>query len=217
MAPATVDLTNWKVTLPTGSKGHPDEVSQPRLATFEDSPWLVRYCDKIRFRANCGGVTTSGSSYPRCELREMNGSKLASWSNKSGTHTMSVTAAVMHLPVKKPHVVVAQIHDAEDDVLMVRLEGSHLFVEAGGKDVGLLDRDYRLGDVFKVTIQATKSGITVYYAKSLTASRVKVKYKKTGSGLYFKAGCYTQSNVSKGDKADAYGEVDVYALTVTHS
>jgi hypothetical protein len=33
---------------------------------------------------------------------------------------------------------------------------------------------------------------------------------------YFKAGAYTQSNTSKGDAADAYGEVIIRSLQVTH-
>jgi hypothetical protein len=39
----------------------------------------------------------------------------------------------------------------------------------------------------------------------------------TGSGWYFKVGCYTQSNETKGDKPEAYGEVVVYKLKVTHA
>ena len=34
---------------------------------------------------------------------------------------------------------------------------------------------------------------------------------------YFKAGCYTQSNPSKGDDATSYGEVVIYALSVQHA
>jgi hypothetical protein len=53
----------------------------------------------------------------------------ASWSNESGTHTMRLRQAVTKLPEAKPHVVTAQIHDEDDDVVMVRLEGTQLEVE----------------------------------------------------------------------------------------
>ena len=36
------------------------------------------------------------------------------------------------------------------------------------------------------------------------------------TGCYFKAGCYTQSNESKGDKPESYGEVVIYKLVVEH-
>ena len=41
-------------------------------------------------------------------------------------------------------------------------------------------------------------------------------YNVSTSGCYFKAGCYTQSNTSKGDASTAYGEVVIYSLSVKH-
>jgi hypothetical protein len=82
-----LDLTNWKVTLPVDSKGasgsscDPSEISQPALAGFTDQWFKVTPNGQaVVFRANIEGCTTSGSSYPRSELREMtsNGSTEAS-------------------------------------------------------------------------------------------------------------------------------------------
>jgi poly(beta-D-mannuronate) lyase len=95
---------------------------------------------------------------------------------------------------------------------MVRLEKNRLFVEANGDDVGVLNANYVLGTKFTVELRATSDGIHVTYNASRT-----VTYKKSGSGYYFKAGCYTQSNVDRGDKASAYGEVVIYALKVQHT
>lgn len=36
-------------------------------------------------------------------------------------------------------------------------------------------------------------------------------------GCYFKAGVYTQSNPDQGDAADAYGEVVIRDLVVSHT
>src|SRR5438132_7711918 len=96
--PAQVlDLANFKITLPTGSSGHPTEVKQPALATFADPLWFRAIGDiGVSFAAPVNGVTTSGSSNPRSELREMNadGSN-ASWSSTDGkTHTMIVDQVV---------------------------------------------------------------------------------------------------------------------------
>jgi len=216
--PARVlNLTNWKLTLPIGKSAHSaTEVKQPALNTYQNAAafHLDAAGKGVVFRANAGGATTSGSTYPRSELREMkNGGKdEASWSSKSGQHVMTVTEAITATPAAKPHVVAAQIHDAEDDVVMVRLEKNRLFVEADGDDVGVLNADYVLGTKFTVELRATSSGIRVTY----NGSRV-VNYNKSGSGYYFKAGCYTQSNVDRGDKAAAYGEVVIYALQVQHT
>ena len=70
-----LDLTNWKITLPIGSSGSPTEIKQPQLDTYSVDPYfkLTTAKDGVQFRAHCGGTTTSGSSYPRSELREMTG------------------------------------------------------------------------------------------------------------------------------------------------
>jgi poly(beta-D-mannuronate) lyase len=140
------------------------------------------------------------------------GGDLASWSNTSGTHTMVIREAFTHLPDAKPEVVGGQIHDASDDVIEIRLEGSHLFVENDGKAVGDLDNNYKLGTPVTIKIEAANKRIKVFYNDEL-----KVNFAKSGSGWYFKAGCYTQSNTSKGDSADAYGQVIIYSLSVSHS
>jgi hypothetical protein len=212
-----LDLLNWKLTLPidTSHAGSPDEIKQPELDTYSLSPYFILNSAKngVIFQAHCGGATTSGSGYPRSELREManNGADNASWSTSSGTHTMIIRQAITHLPEVKRHVVAGQIHDADDDVIMIRLEGTNLFVEAGGTNVGQLDSGYQLGTVFTVKIVASGGVINVYYNDIL-----RVSYSRSVSGCYFKAGCYTQSNTSKGDAADAYGQVIIYSLTVSH-
>lgn len=215
---SVLGLTRWRLTLPidTAHNGNPDEISQPELAQFSKAPYfrLTDSKDGVIFQAHAGGATTKNSSYPRSELREMTstGAREASWSNTSGTHTMTIKQAITHLPTVKPHVVAGQIHDSDDDVIMIRLQDRKLFVEAGGKDIGELNGSYSLGSVFTVKIVAEGSRIKVYYNDNL-----KVDYAKSGSGYYFKAGCYTQSNTERGDAASAYGEVIIYSLNVSHS
>jgi len=69
----SIDLNNWKLTLdvedPKDSK-KPLEIFCPQLLTFQH-PHFIKTPDSITFKAECGGKTTSGSKYPRSELREM--------------------------------------------------------------------------------------------------------------------------------------------------
>jgi poly(beta-D-mannuronate) lyase len=139
------------------------------------------------------------------------GSVEASWSTTSGTHTMEVTEAFTHLPVVKPHCVGAQIHNAADDVITVRLEGSKLFFDQNGANGPIMTTSYHLGDRFTVKWIVRNGGVECYYN-----GRYFYTYPVSTSGCYFKAGCYTQSNTSKGDSATAYGEVVVYGVSVTH-
>jgi len=212
-----LDLGNWKLTLPIGDAESPTEIKQPELASYELAPYF--HLDALRqavlFQARVDGVTTSGSDYPRCELREMmnDGADNAAWSMISGTHSMTIRQAITQLPVVKAHVVAGQIHDAEDDVVMIRLEGEHLFVEGGGEELGDLNPSYQRGTEFTVRIVASAGVIQVFY-DDLSTPKVEVPSQATE--CYFKAGVYTQSNPERGDEPTAYGEVAIYDLEVTH-
>ena len=207
-----LDLTNWYLTLPTGEPGEPDTVMQPALATYS-SEWFRVDGDGVAFTANAGGVTTENSNYPRSELREMDGTKKASWSNARGTHTLDVREAFTAQPTAKPDVVGAQIHDAESDVIEIRLEGMRLLVQYDdGDSDATLDPDYRLGTPFDLKIVAANGHITVSYNGVQQAD-----IPRSGSGWYFKAGSYVQSNPTRGDRPDAVGTVVISALKVTHA
>lgn len=211
-----LNLSNWKLTLPvnTSHAGSPDEILQPELAGFHDTEYFrTNNTGGVAFKAHCGGYTTSGSGYPRSELREMinNGQSLASWTTTSGTHTMVITQAITHLPDVKQHVVAGQIHDADDDVIVFRLEGTKLFIDENGNNGPVLTTNYQLGDVFTVKFVARNRGVECYYNGNYVYT-----YAVSASGCYFKAGCYTQSNTSKGDSPTAYGEVVIYGLSVTY-
>lgn len=147
----------------------------------------------------------------------MAGGTEARWSSRRGTHVLTVTQAITATPPAKPHVVAAQIHDAHDDVLAVRLEGTRLFVDANGRDVGVLEPHYVLGTRYTVQISANRAGITVTYSGPTAGAAARVvTVPRVGNGWYFKVGCYTQSNRSTGDRRDAFGEVVIQALSVRH-
>ncbi|TWU46111.1 Alginate lyase precursor [Rubripirellula tenax] len=218
--PASVlDLSHFKLTLPTDQQksGKADEIDGEELQTYvNDRLFFVDPDgDGVVFRATCGGATTKGSSYPRCELREMkNGEgERAEWSSgDAGTHEMTLKLKITKTPPVKKHVVCAQIHDAEDDVLMVRLEGEKLFVERNKSEEVMLDRKYKLGTMFDLKIQAGQGNISVWYN-----GKQAMNWKHSTDGCYFKAGCYTQSSEKKGDKAESFGEVVIKQLQIRYA
>ncbi|NTV30861.1 hypothetical protein HGA91_02685 [candidate division WWE3 bacterium] len=217
--PAQVlNLTNWKITLPTQPTA--TEIKQPTLATFSNSEWFAVFSGNgVRFRAPVNGGTTSGSSYPRSELREMtdNGLTNASWTSSSGTHTMIIDEAITALPKSKPHIVAGQIHDAKDDIIVIRLEDNKLFIDINGTDGPILDPNYELGRRFTVTFVVKDDATNIFYNRSTTSAYT---LHKQFSGAYFKAGAYTQSNCTKEAQNDCnettFGEVIIYGLQVTH-
>ena len=214
--PADVlDLSNWKETLPTGSDGSPTEITQPDLATYSVDPWFTTNssCDGVQFRAAVNGVTTSGSGYPRSELREMtdDGSTSASWSATDGTHTMTIDEAITNLPADKPQVVAGQIHNSSDDVTVFRLDGSNLYITNGDTtDYKLVTDSYKLGTRFEAKFVVKDGEINAYYNGTLETT-----IENSDDDLYFKAGAYTQANCDKSSPCDDsnYGQVVIYDLT----
>ena len=210
-----LDLTNWKLTLPIGDPGDPVEIEQPELDTFTLDPYFRLDGDRVAFRANAGGVTTSGSDFARSELREMtaDGAEKASWSTTSGVHTLTITQAVTHLPDVVPHLVAGQVHGGSAYVMLVRLDDTRLWVKSDGEDVGELDASYVLGEEFTLRIAVEDGWVDVYY-NDLSTPAVSLPYDK--SGCYFKAGAYAQSNTDYGDAPEAYAEVQIRGLEVVH-
>jgi hypothetical protein len=216
--PADVlDLSNWYEGLPIGDDGEPANVEQPQLAGYSVDPWFTTTpgCDGVQFRAPVDGVTTSGSSYPRSELREMSGSDKASWSSTSGTHTMVIDEAITHLPNDKPAVVAGQIHGEDDDISVFRLEGTKLYVtNEDDSNYQLITSDYQLGTEFEAKFVVSDGQVKAYYNGQLAAT-----IDADFDGAYFKAGAYTQANCDKSSPCsdDNYGEVVITKLAVSHS
>lgn len=227
--PANIlDLRCWKLTLPTGSPGPapglpgiPREIKQPALSTYEDEDFK-RYGTGVRFRASVSGINQVGSKYPRCELREANadGSN-ASWSPAVGRHTLTITQQIQKLPTKKPEVVAGQIHAAAGYVLLVWVrgngDGTARVIARGNTgstltDVVLLPA-YVLGSLLLVQIVAENGRITCGVNDQPPAFDI----PWVSNGSYFKAGCYTQSNVTiPGEDPTSGGEVLIRSLAVTH-
>jgi poly(beta-D-mannuronate) lyase len=208
-----IDLTNWYLTLPSGKDGHPDTIHQPQLKNYSDSNFKVDG-SAVVFKGPCDGVTTINSHYPRSELRETKGSALAAWS-LNDVSEMVWSGAVTHLPEHKPEVVIGQIHDAKDDVVMIKLAGKVLTFENNGKTIKTLDSNYELGKQYTLKLRVEKMVISVFY-NDMSKSVGSWKGKNSKSVNYFKVGCYTQSNKLRGALPGEYAETKLFSVLVKH-
>lgn len=228
--PADVlNLDRWKLTMTTPIGGtKPLEVKQPALDQFNDKNYFYVTGSgenrEVIFKARVDGAHTPNSTYSRTELREMEdsaGQTNAAWSNRtSGTHVLRVVGRVTALPKNKPELVIAQIHDDEDDVCMVRAEKNRVFLETSRGTVtykdgrSSFDESYAVGQTVTVNITVVKGKIVVYYRRS-GESTVSAVLKYAGTGMYFKTGAYVQSNLSY-DKPGAAGTFRLKSLELTH-
>jgi hypothetical protein len=117
----------------------------------------------------------------------------ASWGINDGMeHNLTATVAIIRLPIKKPEVVVGQIHDADDDLIELRASGSPTKgykIDAFHDDIvyGVMDRNYTLGRKFTYRISAFNGVVRVYYNNMNTPS---FSFTSPNIGCYFKLGCY---------------------------
>jgi len=204
-----LDLSVWKISIPTVPE--PTQITMPRLAAYSDPSFQV--VSAVQFTAPVDGGVQVGAKYPRSELREMNSDGTpAQWSTTMGRHCMEVVQRISHLPMVKSELVAGQIHDANEYVVLILLKRAELSVKYQGATIGLLDAAYVLGTVFTLRIEATGGFIDVFYNGEQKAHQADVR-----QGCYFKAGCYPQSNLSKGGSPGDYGQVEIIRLTIDHT
>jgi hypothetical protein len=99
------NLTNWKLQLPQASKkGGVVEISQPALATYSSPNFYTNATDmSMTFWCPINGAHTSGSGFPRSELRE-----LFNFTTQ-GTHVLAVTMRVDEIP-PSGSITIGQAH-----------------------------------------------------------------------------------------------------------
>ncbi len=221
-------LTNWYLGLPVDSSGgtNGDSASIPAsgLLTNYSSSWFYTGPDgAMTFWAFCNGATTSGSSYPRSELRE----QISPPSNSSnwipmGVHQLNAQCRVIQVPTT-PKVIIGQVHCYTGNARpLVKLQYNSGVVEALIKTNSNFDADYKftfqnVGFSNLVTYQVRiENGLvtTTVNGSSQTINVFLTDPDWATNGLYFKAGSYCQDNVGTNDSEGA--RVAFYSLARSH-
>lgn len=203
-----------------GAAAHVDHSQSEIYNGYSESPafCLTPDRDAVQFRVSVAAATTPGSTYPRSELREFapDGTTRAAWDARTGTHYMRGTTTVTHVAAQKPWVCIAQIHDAEDDVLRVQTElvGGQLALVARLNDVvTVLLPSYTVGTPIVWRLDVVNGALTV-----TIGGAVKLTGTLNNTGCYFKAGCYAQSNTDTEDgDASQYFAVELQDFVTWHT
>lgn len=208
-------LHDWHLTLPTGPAKAATEVYP--LAGKVIPPYFIvpPVGNCVQFRAHCGGSTTPNSKYPRSELRERtaNGGK-AAWSTTSGKHVIDTRVMVTKVPPKKPQISLVQIHDAAEDIIILMYDGftKSIVWKYRSKKMGPIVKNYKLGQIVGLYMDAAGGHIRI-----AVNGKFVVNQPHKGTGNYFKAGAYVQSNVKDwGENPNSYGEMRIYHLGLSH-
>ena len=219
------DLSVWELQLPIGSPGSPTTIPPSQLegANGYTNPayfWTDRNDGSMTFWDPESGVTTPNSSYPRCELREMNpDGSAADWA-LPGTHTL--TARLRIVSVTKS-VCVGQVHLGSGGSstkplleLYYAPSGDITLGTENSPDGGQTRHpvgNVPLGTQWDYTIQIT-GGNTIRLTVNGTTTTYPIASSFDSYHQYFKAGDYNQSASSSTSNG---AKVKFYKLTVSHS
>lgn len=216
------NLSRWKLTLPTA--GAP-EISAAQLgAGYSNSNYFYTGPDgAMVFWCPVTGGTTSGSSYPRSELRELlvSTNDNVNWS-ALGTHTLDAQCRILQVPSTKK-VIFGQIHAfGEEANPLVKLQYDDGIVEAlvklspsSGTDAEHPFMPVALNSPITYRLQLENGLLTMTVnGSNRTVNVVQTDPAWAAQGLYFKAGSYCQDNL--GTAAEG-ARVSYYQLQVTHT
>jgi hypothetical protein len=225
--------SKWKLTLPVDSSGgiSGTAVEVKNLVGYENSTYFFDAADKaMTFRAMVDGATTSGSKYPRTELREMNGVDVrAAWKLSQGG-TMTATLKVDSVPIynngEPGRLIVGQIHGQNDELVRLYYQGGTVhFVNdrslSGGeatfrfKNASGQEPNISLGEKFSYMINAKGDRLLVkiFADGQEYVSDTKINSVWQSDTFYFKAGVYLGVNETQGK---GWGQTSFYGLDFSH-
>jgi hypothetical protein len=226
------NLTNWYLGLPVdssgGTSGDSASISAAQLTGgYSNALYFYTGTDgAMTFWAPVTGATTSGSSYPRSELREQitPPSNDINWRGY-GMHILTATCKVTQV-ASTSKVIIGQIHTKTGDARpLVKLQYNDGTIEALVKqyasdtmpntDNKLTFQNVGLNNSFNYTIQ-NENGLVTVTVNGLTKSTNTFLTDPlwTSQEFYYKAGSYCQDNVGSSSEG---ARVAFYALSRSHA
>jgi len=222
------DLSAWKLqTLDAGlnfTEIQPADLTSGYTSSF----FYTNSSDgSIVLRVPSNGSTTSGSSYPRVEFRQISAG--ANWKLTDATeHYLTTQCKVIAVAQVKPQTIIGQIHGSEtnSELLKIRwtgylagqckIEARYELNDATQAEYGVtLASGLSLGDLIDYTI-TMKNGTINCTVNGVSASQTyTIAFFGTTDAYYFKAGNYLQYNPQTvPDPTVIYGQNQFYKLSL---
>lgn len=211
-------LEEWKITLPfqddndnravdyyTDRYDDADEIADEDLLDYSYSGYFdvvtldadTSAEEGVRFRAHAAGATTSGSKYPRSELRQRVGGGNNYW-DSDDYQKMVVVCAITEVPEVKPEVCIAQIHAPDDEPLRVQYSQSHTKGNGSSSSTnGLYILQNPDADTFDATNSSNKANAISY----TLGQKIEIIVEVDNGEIYCKV-----TNLDTGDYREATWE-----------
>jgi hypothetical protein len=222
---ATIDFSIWSLQEPSGSGSSPTTISPSQLVAGYSDAYFYRAANGGQaFMDTKTGITTSGSTHCRTELREMTSSGAqAAWA-PNGTNTMDVTGKVTLLGGgSNGKVTVGQIFNSNDSITLCELMysasvGGFVLLyeeEKGGGTVSDLKTCVALNTPYSFQLSLSEGVLTVsvdgkqVYSHTPSAGTLAEKF-------YFKCGNYDQTTIAGAVTTTPYTIIENYCINVVH-
>lgn len=212
-----LDLSTWNLTIP--QRGPAATISTAKLGRDYESAYFRRSADGVEFWVPVNGAHTSGSEFPRTELREARpDGRLVTWRYPLAENQMVATLRVEAVPSSR-RMVIGQIHSNGSGsaealplvklVYQQRLDKARVQALVRDRPDDITTRTYTvydgipLGDTFTYRLGVSSSGVLSVQVENGQVSQ-QLDTQWAYQGLYFKAGLYLQDNrgpASEGGRA----------------
>lgn len=210
------NLSAWTLQLPV-SDGHGGvvEVKEPQLDTYTSEYFYTNATSNNAMTFWCpeDGAHTSGSSFPRSELRET-----LDWTF-SGSNRLNATVAVLQEPTGGA-ITIGQVHVdglSHSCSIIIELEWesgdivAHLRDDKCNPVSKTVGSGYALGQPVAYSIGI--DGLTAFASTSTGSMTYPYQWMNTSVPIYFKVGDYVQYSSSSSTKG---GRVAVSAISIMH-
>ena len=214
-----LNLTTWDLQLPV-SNGNGGVVTIPAkaLQNYSSQYFYTNETDMTpTFWCPIDGARTSGSPYPRSELRQRPDFTFA------GTHVMNVTMAVLVVPPSgSKRITIGQIHTSGSGGCSIISEFEYA---AGGKLVNnvrtadctgvqyTVGTAVPLGERFSFSLSLVGTTLRVWTSVGNLAD-YQLPWMSTNVSVYFKTGSYV---LHAGNSSVEGGSVAIMALSTIHT
>ncbi|MHC1705655.1 MAG: polysaccharide lyase family 7 protein [Tenuifilaceae bacterium] len=201
------DLSAWKLQTLDANNAFTEIMSAQLVAGFNSDLFYTNPPDNsMVFKVPSNGATTSGSTYPRTELRQMSGG--ANWELLDPTeHYLTAQCKVITVASAKPQTIIGQIHGSDDESELLKLRWTgylpgQCFIEALYQANDAIRTEYKvklaeglsLGSLITYVI-SMKNGIITTTVNGNSASQTyTTNFYGTTDRYYFKAGNYLSYN-----------------------
>jgi hypothetical protein len=234
-------LTNWKLNAYTGtlnvSSTNNGLTFVDDASKIDNASWFYGANGYAYFKVYPGNPTSSGSSNPRTELREMNatGTAVYNWDGSSSTeHKMKWKVRVDNLP-PSGKLCFGQIHSTSsvyDDVIRVQVQGTNgqstgnvtlrilgyatETLLGSGQTVAGFTFTMNTEYFFELTMQNQIVKLYILDAAGTRTATLFTSGAVNSNSNYFKAGNYSQSTNSSDYGSAVFGLVGIRFLSVSH-